>query len=279
MGRLQMLIRDPKYALDRALLARRPTQSSSISDNGLFPAFCAYAAQSDRVFRRFRRSPIFEAILEHTSPDLGEQYWNIARANPLIAREAKSLASSDTVGGPRLHDFSAELTASPSLMRYLKVASDLQQLFGDLSGLNIVELGGGYGGQARVLESLFAIESYTIIDLPEVSRLQKRYLSENNLDLNHFAFINGRSPSNVAGDLLISNYAVSELTRNLQDHYSKQLIEFSRGYITFNRMATPGDTGMTATEFVNLLPDYVTQPEYPATGDGNLLITWSTSVG
>lgn len=279
MSTLRALAKNPSYVLDRIRLSRRPTQSSSISDNGLFPAFCSYAAGSTRVLRRFRRSPIFEAILEHTSVDQGDEYWQIARRDSFIAAHAKSLAMGDTCGGPRVHPFGHDVVASPSLMRYLKVAADLHRLFGDLSGMRIVELGGGYGGQARVLTSLFSPERYTIIDLPEVALLQRRYLAESSVDLTRISFVDGRKPVEIRGDLLISNYAVSELARTLQEHYSARLAHFPMGYVTFNHMTTPGSAGLTAVEFTEPLEGASIEPETPLTGEGNVLITWGSRRG
>ena len=63
------------------------------------------------------------------------------------------------------------IAVSPTTLRYLKVANDLETLFSSLDGLRICEIGVGYGGQCRVLDAMFAVKSYTLVDLRPVLEL------------------------------------------------------------------------------------------------------------
>ncbi len=82
-----------------------------------------------------------------------------------------------------------------------------------LNNINIVEIGGGYGGGCLFmykLSSLFDINinSYTIFDLQEPMILQKKYLKLHNININTInIFDDFKLSSNL---FLISNYAFSE---------------------------------------------------------------------
>ena len=60
---------------------------------------------------------------------------------------------------------------SPTTLRYLKVASDLKIRFGGDIGQKIAEIGGGYGGQARVCDTICETGEYQVFDLPDVNQL------------------------------------------------------------------------------------------------------------
>ena len=68
-----------------------------------------------------------------------------------------------------------------------------------------------------VHDNLLGFKSWTIVDLPEVTKLQKRYLSDIKSDFNATSCYNVEDNNNY--DLVISNYAFSELTRKYQDKY------------------------------------------------------------
>jgi hypothetical protein len=61
----------------------------------------------------------------------------------------------DLVGSPTTYVYHRFGRISPSTLRYVKVASDLRRLFGDLTGAKVAEIGVGYGGQLLVLDQIF----------------------------------------------------------------------------------------------------------------------------
>jgi hypothetical protein len=50
--------------------------------------------------------------------------------------------------------------------------------FGKIDGWNIVEFGGGYGNACKVFQELANIDSYTLVDTPQMLRLAQRFLDE-----------------------------------------------------------------------------------------------------
>ena len=124
------------------------------------------------------------------------------------------------------------------------------------------------------------IQSYNLIDLPEVLSLAERFLTE--LDVTgDIRYIDGTHLYNdVRGDLIISNYAFSELAKPVQDVYIKRVIRKAKaGYITWNQSALANagwNAGYTLEEFLPMIPGARTIPEEPLTAPGNCIVVWGT---
>lgn len=153
-----------------------------------------------------------------------------------------------------------DIQSNPVLMnmfnkpeQYKVVYERLVELFGSLNGMHIIEIGGGYGGQAKVICDDCKVKSYTIIDLPEVCDLQRRFLKDYPVEC--ISFIEGR-----ACDLVISNYALSEIPDNSM--YMRAVVNKSiHGYITCN------------TDFVNI-PFAQRIADIPGERETNYVLWW-----
>ena len=91
--------------------------------------------------------------------------------------------------------------------------------------------------------------------------------------------INTYQPKSI--DLAISNYAFSELPRNLQEAYiQKVLLKSTKGYLTMNEqahIATTKKSSWTPYHLEDLrskLPTFEIIDETPSTGSGNYIIIW-----
>lgn len=146
------------------------------------------------------------------------------------------------MGGGLLRFYKSIGFITPSTLRYIKVLSDLIKHFGDLNNKKIIEVGIGYGGQARIILSYFPqIESYTFIDLSEVLGLARKYLSHFELKNKLFFLTSSQLKEQISCDLFISNYAFSELNKNIQEIYINCVIKNAKnGYITYNEIAPEG---------------------------------------
>ena len=259
------------YPTIRKLLRLRP--KSSISDDSVFPNFCLSAAQSDRFFE-FRREPILRSILEHTTFDQGNIYLsnilNLGFDHKFVAQ----CTSNDVVGNPDLFYYENLGLVCPSTLRYANVLADLIIRFGDLAQMSIIEIGGGYGGQARIVKRLFPSCRYSIIDLPEVLLLTKRYLNESSPN-SKYDFISAFDFDTNQSDLILSNYAFSELNRDLQFKYISNIIsKATHGYIIYNSISSSDLNSLTVPEFLDIFPSAVAVPESPLTWPNNKLIFW-----
>ena len=142
---------------------------------------------------------------------------------------------------------------------------------------SIAEIGCGYGGQTLVSNTLNNYLNFTLFDLEDVNSLIKRYL--NNFILNgSFTYItlnefNGEKKF----DLVVSNYAFSELPKELQIKYiEKVLIHSDRGYLTMNSGLFEENLGnkLSLNEIKEYIPNLEIYTEEPMTGPNNYIIVW-----
>lgn len=279
------------FAYDIEALAHRATdrrtmrhgaskngQLSSISDSGEYPRFCQLASADDRVFSRFRRSLIYMQILEAVWRDEGLAYLaEIRRSGDMLDR-LRPLLSRIEVGGPRVYSFPGIGFASPTTLRYIKVASDLERFFGSLDDLKVAEIGVGYGGQCRAVSAAWKLQSYALYDLPEVLALSHRFLDVSGVDLSHIVENDGRNPVAADADLVVSNYAFSELRREVQqDYLDRVVLSAPRGYLTYNHISPPELRSFTADEITAMIPGARLLDEVPKTSDKNVIIVWGAS--
>lgn len=237
-----------------------------------YPSFCAKAASDENIFNTFRTNPAYTRVLEHVSYKDGARYLDVIKQRKMFsASDFKEFAKNDYYGGAVTYFYEGAGQFSPTTLRYIKVLSDLILEFGDLSALRICEIGVGYGGQARLILSSFDVKSYQLLDLDSVLALDKRYLG-------HFGdieskIIYGLQEQNIC-DLLISNYAFSELRTSVQDMYVKRLGCIPHGYITFNNIAESG-FNHTLSEYPKLFnADIKIKDEIPQTHENNRILVW-----
>lgn len=184
----------------------------------------------------------------------------------------------DILGNPVVYDYGKYGIFSPTTLRYIKVAGDLRERFGDLSQMHIVEIGGGYGGQCKIISDMCGFASYTIIDLEGCIALAKKYLELLNVE-NVYFIKNTDIKNRQKYDLIISNYAFSEIHKREQEEYIKCIIKNSKnGYMIMNFIASFPTISMN--ELTTILQknkmECQVDEEFPNTSPNNLLITWKT---
>lgn len=258
------------------ILPGRTTRSDAESvSSGIasYLAVCRRAVSDPARFAVFRRAPGYTPVLEHVSPHDGHEYHRLLRSGGLAVRHLAQAAQNDTIGGPALMRLESGLEISPTTLRYLKVADDLEARFGSLDGAEIVEIGAGYGGQCRVIDLLWSVHSYTLVDLRPVVNLAEEYLSHFALRTAvKFTTMNELSPRRY--DLAISNYAFSELSRKLQEIYFAKVLDHARrGYITFNSINPAEYQSCGLAELCRRL-DGQSRPEQPLTHPDNRIVEW-----
>ena len=108
-------------------------------------------------------------------------------------------------------------------------------------GGRIAEIGVGYGGLYRLLSCFVEIKKYWMYDLPEVLDLTKKYLSNFEEELqDKVVFQKEMQEIDEEIDLVISNWAFSEVNPDIQKLYMDRVIKKAKhGYLIFN-MGTIG---------------------------------------
>jgi hypothetical protein len=234
---------------------------------------------SGRNVRNFRKSVGYQLILEHVNLGTGVKYANrIKELNVIEKSEIATLLESDVVGNPIKYNFKYYGKCSSTTLRYISVASEILSLGFSLDNSRIVEIGSGYGGQARIISSIAKPLSYTVYDLPSVQALNSYFLEKNEIQMELiFGDISRIEPKSY--DLCISNYAFSELPYLVQQEYlDKILCNSSHGYMIMNsgrgNMTGRSFGKLSASQILAKIPNSRVLDEIPLTGPDNYVIVW-----
>lgn len=256
-------------------LKRRGKLVSSLSDNQVYPDFCLKASIDSNTFSNFRRSRIYKTILEHVTYELGSAYLlEIEKYDLGLMKKMELFKQNDEWGNPEMFEYPKIGTICPSTLRYIKVLAELLFLFKKIDGLKICEIGVGYGGQCRIINSITAPSKYTLVDIKSALMLSQRYLD--NYIINSVLKYNTMNELEVDRyDLLISNYAFSELPRTVQDVYLKKVIlNCKKGYITYNEIVPEYFNSYKKEELLDIIPNSRVVDEKPLTSEKNCIIVW-----
>ena len=247
---------------------------TSLSDNRAYPNICLKASNSSRHFNNFRSNKVYNEILEHVSEQQGREYLDLIKKDADIFRKMDTFKENDKYGNPRVSHYPSIGTISPTTLRYIKVLADLKALFGTMDNLDIVEIGAGYGGQCRIISSYFKPDAYCLIDIKPALMLAKRFLDHYTIS-SSLIYKTMNEIQKKDHDLLISNYAFTELPRPLQDIYLERSIMCSRmGYITYNAITPPKFKSYRKEELINIIPHSEIREEIPLTDPNNCIIVW-----
>jgi hypothetical protein len=236
---------------------------------------CRDATANDNLFMGFKSNPDYTWVLEHVSRDQGEQYLDEI-GDCFGSNFMGKFFSNDMYGNPQTHHYRRpNRYVSPTTLRYIKVFADLRRIFGGLDSLNIVEIGGGYGGQCKIINDMYQPKSYTLVDLPDVLGLAEKYL--NRLHVENVLLRQPTDVSKARYDLCLSNYAFTELDRSYQDFYVENIMKKSaRGYLTCNFMDDLSDGRLSKQDLCMIFPTFEIFDEHPLTSPGNFIFTWKT---
>ncbi len=253
---------------------------TSLTDNGKYPEFCQQAIGDNSLFNSFRRNQVYNFALEHDSQDQGLHYLEIAKKLNLFESYIEEFKKNDTVGNPIKFHYDQIGEISPTTIRYIKVLKDLEDEFGTLNNLNICEIGVGYGGLCRIIDSYFrSVKSYCLVDLQPVLGLTQKYL--NHFQINTSISYKTAEDLSVEDkyDLVISNYAFTELRREVQDIYLQKIILNSqKGYITYNKIDDfLNFNGYSVDELIEIIPHAKILDEIEITNPGDCIIVWSNN--
>jgi putative sugar O-methyltransferase len=241
------------------------------------------AVQNSEDFETFRRDENYTHILEHVTQAQGSDYLDLIR-DPVILDICLESEFADTVGSPAVGYYRGR-SISPTTLRYGKVLQDIVDAFPNLLDMeSIVEIGVGYGGQARIISEYFrragrSLRFYALIDLLPVLHLARLYLDHFPLAFPIRYLTKSELGPQADYGLAISNYAFSELRMPIQQDYLRLVLNRSRaGYLTMN-------TGLTelksrATEqlaienLTDLLPRAALLVENPLTSPLNYILVY-----
>lgn len=222
---------------------------------------CKSAVKNESLFKTFKQNRDYQYVLEHLNETNGVQYANeIARLSieHKVQLNWTRILRNDTLGRPTkfLYQITGygKMKISPTTLRYvclgMKALAHMKNKH--MRFVNLIEVGGGYGGQCYMFHCLaeaYQIEilNYTIFDLPEVLTLQQKYLSRlfcRGNELHHIHFLNPWQKHMTWHDsaFLFSSYALAELSpKNRALYYSLLRGHVQHGYVIWNSSDSPED--------------------------------------
>ena len=241
------------------------------------------AVNNEEIFKIFKSHNNYTGILEHVSQYQGQQYlFEINKYTKLPNELWEQFLLNDSIGSPNKYLYELPIGnkyVSPTTLRYIKFSLDIINFIKNhvqKNGINIVEIGGGYGGLCKVLLDIceyygIDIYEYTIYDLEDVSKLSKKYLDtipHGKCDnLRTGTLVNCEPPSRI--DLVLAFYSYSEISEEFRKLYCETIISNSlHGYFAWN-------FNMTNEEIKNELSKNISiEEEVPLTGQFNKIVFW-----
>jgi hypothetical protein len=234
---------------------------------------------SDITTWNFKTNGYYTEILEHVTKQYGDGYLvEISTRFEEFYNTHKQLLvelckMNDSCGSPAKHDFDNFSSCSPSNLRYilhsLLILTFMKEC--NLTDVDVIEIGGGYGGLCFFLHKLshlfnININSYSMFDLQEPLLLQKKYLENLNIKNVSCMFTDNDIQNIKQNSFLVSNYAYSEISTELQKIYTEKILNphTSHGFLVWNHF----------TPLYNFVDNKVItkEEEYPLTYGGNLFV-------
>ena len=202
-------------------------------------AACVEAVNNDDAFANFKANPKYKTILEHVLKDQGQAYLNICKDmnEDAVWENIEAFKENDKYGNPELYPYPGlNGTISPTTLRYMKNTFEIAFMTDGAEIGKIVEVGGGYGGLCRVLSKVCEFDEYVMIDLPEVSALQRKYIDQFPDIKDKVKCIPTTDLAEIKDvDLFISNYALSECDLESQMAYFQCIVQHSKyAYLIYN---------------------------------------------
>lgn len=243
---------------------------------------CSNAASDIEIFNNFRNLPDYKNILEHVDKDLAIKYYkNIKQISSLSDQDIFKICDKlSKVGKPELVKIiNTQNPISTTSLRYLNVALQIKNEFKQKNFERVIEIGPGYGGQSIILEEFFMIDHYSFIDLPEVNELIKKFVGASSVNFNYNTGILEDDFNDKKYDLVISNYAFSELNSKLQKKAINEIINNSKFcFMINNSQSFINDPKYKSLKFLSqkelltsIKNSYIKKEE-PLTADNNYLI-------
>jgi len=225
----------------------------------------------------FKSDKQYTYMLEHVNQKQGGDYMReiIGRFGKIYVDNKDLLIDlchrNDFYGKTHKVNFDNFTTCSPTNLRYILHSFLILTYMSDnlLNNLDIIEIGGGYGGLCFFINNLahifnIKISSYKIFDILEASELQKQYLDA--LDIKNTKCYQLDNFENLkTNSFLISNYAFSEISMDLQQKYTEQILNpyIDYGFIAWNHIPI--------YDFINN-KKIMKETEFPLTADTNYYV-------
>lgn len=249
----------------------------SDSQNLGFQKLITRIVSSPRLQRKFRRNYKYRQVLEHVDYSLGLKYLSrINQLNQVDSTTIQFWAKTDSFGKPRKYHFKNIGWASPTLLRYSSVYSELAAIYPLNDFQSIAEIGIGYGGQARLIKSKHPKVAYHFYDLPPVYSLAQMFM-DSSISSSDAIELNITKVVEQDFDLVISNYAFSELPKIIQYEYVEKVLSRAKHVYMIMNSGRSNLTGrnegkLSCAELMSAIPGLQIKDEIPNSGEDNYVL-------
>jgi len=183
----------------------------------------------------FKSDPRYRGILEHVSLSEFNGCCGLLRDKNISDELLEKFKENDTIGGGEKRE--RELfkgSIGTGTVKYMAIAHQIKELVKNKKNIKVLEIGGGYGGQIKILSDLIDISEVYMVDIPIVLELQEKYLSHHAIQITKICPDEVQPWYDFKFDLVISNHAICELHHDLQDTYLPLVRNSESGYILYH---------------------------------------------
>lgn len=199
------------------------------------------AKNNNNEFSSFKQNPTFCKVIGNDirSQQVCDSLYNKLKTSKLFDYIDK-FKTNDSIGLPKQYYYPDIGNISPGTLYFIEILSDIVKKFDDIHNFNVLEIGSGYGGQAKIILD-YGVKNYTCIDVSGPLDLCKKYLNHFNYENTTFIGVDELDSvlefSNY--DLVISNWCLSEFDIPGLSFYVDKIIKFiDRGYFLMNMWDT-----------------------------------------
>jgi hypothetical protein len=183
------------------------------------------ALNNPEIFDSFRIHPYYTYIIGNgMSGNEINAYFDELKTNQIIMDKFEQIKLMDNIGGAPIEPIA---NTNCRNLKYMYTAMMIKKYFpSDIK--DIIEIGVGYGGLCYIIGQYLDLNSYTLIDIPEVVSLAKLFLSKlPSLNIDFY--------KNPPYSLCISECAITELSDDIiYQYYEKYISQSNYLYIRLN---------------------------------------------
>lgn len=198
---------------------------------------CSNIVNDEKLFDNFKQNNIFTKIIGNDvrSTAIANQCFEKIKDSNLLKLIDK-FKTNDKYGNPLLNSHENIGEISGGTLYFIFILNDIINKIGDIKDLNIIEIGSGYGGQAKIILD-YGVNNYTCVDVKEPLSLCKKYLGLFSYKNVNFLETSEIKNSNLikSNDLVISNWCLSEFDLDGIKYYVDYIVKkCNSGYFLMN---------------------------------------------
>jgi putative sugar O-methyltransferase len=231
---------------------------------------CSEIISKEDLFKTFKRNPRFCNIIGNDvrSKSISDVLFDrLILSDSDIIYNIEKFKTNDLYGDPYMYHYPKIGSISPGTLYFIDILRQIINHFGNINRFNIVEIGSGYGGQAKIILDQ-GVNSYTCIDVKEPLFLCKKYLSLFNYDNVQYQEWNSIKSSEY--NLVISNWCLSEFNEEGINYYVESVIKKCNfGFFLMNVWDTDERKKYIINKLKEIFNTVEILPEEPKTHQNN----------